>query len=142
MDSELVCRLLILWQLSVSLLPADELQAGQGRAPEGREAPEPPEAGLEAGESGVLPYRGLLPPLCPPAPPGLPVPEEGESRLACLASGTCGPPGTDGHLPGSGAPGEVALPLALVPNNLRAERWVQKFRNAPIRGGERLQEPS
>lgn len=56
MDSELVCRLVMLWQLSVSLLPADELQAGQGRELEGRERQE---AGLEAGESvhksGVLP---------------------------------------------------------------------------------------
>lgn len=63
-DSELVCRLVMLWQLSVSLLPAEELQAGQGLALEGRERPE---AGLEAGESvhrsGVLLYRGLLPPL-------------------------------------------------------------------------------
>lgn len=56
MDSELVCRLVMLWQLNVSLLPADELQAGQGRALDGRESPE---AGLEARESvhrsGVLP---------------------------------------------------------------------------------------
>lgn len=89
MDSELVCKLVILWQLSVSLLPAEELLrfGGQGRALEGRERPD---AGLEAGESvqrsGVLPYNGLLPPLCPPMLPRLPVPEEGESRLACRAS--------------------------------------------------------
>lgn len=117
MDSELVCRLVMLWQLSVSLLPADELLAGQGRALEGRERPE---AGLEAGESvhmsGVLPYSGLLPPL---RPPRLPVPEEGESRLACLASVPWGLPSNDGHLPESGVPGELALELALVPNNLR-----------------------
>lgn len=120
MDSELVCRLVMLWQLSVSLLPADELQAGQGRALEGRERPE---AGLEAGESvhrsGVLPYSGLLPPLRPPALPRLPVPEEGESRLACLASVPWGLPSIEGHLPESGVPGELALLLALVPNNLR-----------------------
>lgn len=87
MDSELVCRLVILWQLKVSLLPAEELQAGHGRELEGRERPE---AGLEAGESlhssGVLPNSGLLPPLSPPALPRLPVPEEGESRLACRAN--------------------------------------------------------
>lgn len=131
MDSELVCRLVMLWQLSVSLLPADELQAGQGRALDGRERPE---AGLEAGESvhrsGVLPYSGLLPPLRPPALPRLPVPEEGESRLACLASVLWGLPSIEGHLPESGVPGELALLLALVPNNLGVERWVQSFRNA------------
>lgn len=142
MDSELVCRLVMLWQLSVSLLPADELQAGQGRALEGRERPE---AGLEAGESvhksGVLPYRGLLPPLRPPALPRLPVPEEGESRLACLASVPCGLPSIEGHLPESGVPGELALLLALVPNNLRAERWVQSFRNAQKTSDEHLQNP-
>lgn len=119
MDSELVCRLVMLWQLSVSLLPADELQAGQGRALEGRERPE---AGLDAGESvhrsGGLPYSGLLPPLMPPALPRLPVPEEGESRLACLASVPWGLPSIEGHLPESGVPGELALLLALVPNNL------------------------
>lgn len=119
MDSELVCRLVMLWQLSVSLLPADELQAGQGRALEGSERPE---AGLEAGESahrsGALPYSGLLPPLVPPQLPRLPVPEEGESRLACLASVPWGLPSIDGHLPESGVPGELALLLALVPNNL------------------------
>lgn len=88
-DSELVCKLVMLWQLRVSLLPADELLrfGGQGRALEGRERPE---AGLEAAESvpssGVLPYSGLLPPLCPPMLPRLPVPEEGESRLAWRAS--------------------------------------------------------
>ena len=58
MDSELVCRLVMLWQLRVSLLPAEELLrlAGQGRALEGRERPE---AGLEAGES--VPRSGTLP---------------------------------------------------------------------------------
>lgn len=131
MDSELVCRLVMLWQLSVSLLPADELQAGQGRALDGRERPE---AGLEAGESvhrsGVLPYSGLLPPLRPPALPRLPVPEEGESRLACLASVPWGLPSNEGHLPESGVPGELALLLALVPNNLGVERCVPSFRNA------------
>lgn len=30
--------------------------------------------------------KGLLPPLCPPALPMLPVPDEGESRLPCLPS--------------------------------------------------------
>lgn len=115
-DSELVCRLVMLWQLSVSLLPADELHTGHGRAFDGKERPE---AGLEAGESvhrsGVLPYSGLLPPL---RPPRLPVPEEGESRLACLASVPWGLPRIEGHLPESGVPGELALLLALVPNNL------------------------
>lgn len=127
-DSELVCRLVMLWQLSVSLLPADELHTGHGRALDGKERPE---AGLEAGESvhrsGVLPYSGLLPPL---RPPRLPVPEEGESRLACLASVPWGLPRIEGHLPESGVPGELALLLALVPNNLGVERWVQSFRNA------------
>lgn len=115
-DSELVCRLVMLWQLSVSLLPADELHTGHGRAFDGKDRPE---AGLEAGESvhrsGVLPYSGLLPPL---RPPRLPVPEEGESRLACLASVPWGLPRIEGHLPESGVPGELALLLALVPNNL------------------------
>lgn len=98
----------MLWQLSVSLLPADELQAGQGRAPEGSERPEAGlEAGLEAGES-----------LHGSALPRLPVPEEGESRLACLPSVPWGLPGIEGHLPESGVPGELALLLALVPNNL------------------------
>ncbi len=121
MDSELVCKLVILWQLSVSLLPADELLrfGGQGRALEGRERPD---AGLDAGESvhrsGVLPYSGLLPPLCPPMLPRLPVPEEGESRLACRASVPWGLPSADGHLPESGVPGELGLLLALLPNNL------------------------
>lgn len=128
-DSELVCRLVMLWQLSVSLLPADELHTGHGRALDGKERPE---AGLEAGESvhrsGVLPYSGLLPPL---RPPRLPVPEEGESRLACLASVPWGLPRIEGHLPESGVPGELALLLALVPNNLGGvERRVQSFRNA------------
>lgn len=54
----------------------------------------------------------------PPALPRLPVPEEGESRLACLASVPWGLPSTEGHLPESGVPGELALLLALVPNNL------------------------
>lgn len=142
MDSELVCRLVMLWQLSVSLLPADELQAGQGRALEGRERPE---AGLEAGESvhksGVLPYSGLLPPLMPPALPRLPVPEEGESRLACLASVPWGLPRIEGHLPESGVPGELALLLALVPNNLGVERWVQSFTNAQRISDEHLHDP-
>lgn len=121
MDSELVCKLVILWQLSVSLLPAEELLrfGGQGRALEGRERPD---AGLDAGESvhrsGVLPYSGLLPPLCPPMLPRLPVPEEGESRLACRASVPWGLPSADGHLPESGVPGELGLLLALLPNNL------------------------
>ncbi len=121
MDSELVCKLVILWQLSVSLLPADELLrfGGQGLALEGRERPD---AGLDAGESvhrsGVLPYSGLLPPLCPPMLPRLPVPEEGESRLACRASVPWGLPSADGHLPESGVPGELGLLLALLPNNL------------------------
>lgn len=121
-----MCRLVMLWQLSVSLLPADELQAGQGRELEGRERPE---AGLEARESvhmsGVLPYSGLLPPLRPPVLPRLPVPEEGESRLACLASVPWGLPSIEGHLPESGVPGELALLLAFVPNNLGVERVVQ-----------------
>lgn len=56
MDSELVCRLVMLWQLSVSLLPAEELHMGHGRALDGNERPE---AGLEAGESG--PRSGVLP---------------------------------------------------------------------------------
>lgn len=122
MDSELVCKLVILWQLSVSLLPAEELLrfGGHGRALEGRERPD---AGLEAGESvprsGVLPYRGLLPPLCPPILPRLPVPEEGESKLACRASVPWGLPSAEGHLPESGVPGELGLLLALLPNNLR-----------------------
>ena len=60
MDSELVCRLVMLWQLSVSLLPehAEELLrlVGQGRALEGNERPD---AGLEAGDS--VPRSGALP---------------------------------------------------------------------------------
>lgn len=64
------------------------------------------------------PYNGLLPPLRPPALPRLPVPEEGESRLGCLARVPCGLPRIEGHLPESGVPGELALLLALVPNNL------------------------
>ena len=61
-----VIRLVMLWQLSVSLLPADEVLrvVGHGRALEGSERPD---AGLEAAESmpssGTLPYSGLLPPL-------------------------------------------------------------------------------
>lgn len=105
------------------MLPAEELEVGQGRALEGRERPE---AGLEARDSvhrsGVLPYRGLLPPLSPPALPRLPVPEEGESRLACLANVPWGLPKIEGHLPESGVPGELALLLALVPNNLGGQR--------------------
>lgn len=126
MDSELVCRLVMLWQLSVSLLPADELlrvAVGHGRALEGSERPD---AGLEAGESvprsGALPYSGLLPPLCPPALPRLPVPEEGESRLVWRASVPWGLPRAEGHLPESGVPGELGLLLALAPNNLVVEK--------------------
>lgn len=115
----------------MSLLPAEELlRAAQGRPPCTNERPE---AGLEAGDwlrprmspeptsSGALPYRGLLPPLCPPALPMLPVPEDGESRLTCRASVPWGLPNKDGHLPESGVPGELALLLALAANSLGGE---------------------
>lgn len=68
------------------------------------------------------------------------MPEEGESRLACLASVPWGLPSIEGHLPESGVPGELALLLALVPNNLGVERRVQSFRNAPMDNHEHLQE--
>lgn len=57
------------------------------------------------------------------------MPEEGESRLACLASVPWGLPRAEGHLPESGVPGELALLLALVPNNLGAQKWVGSLRN-------------
>ena len=96
---EVVCRLLMLWQLSVSL-EVEDPPPGQGRAPE---ASERPEAGLEAGESAG---------------------PSGESRLGWRAVGAWGPPSREGLLLESGVPGlpgVLALLPAFAPNNLESE---------------------
>lgn len=67
--------------------------------------------------------KGLLPPLCPPALPMLPVPDEGESKLPCLARDVLlGLEITEEDFTPSLLAEEEGLLPAFAPNNLQMKK--------------------